>query len=159
MTEHVQLPEHLRARYGLTNSRWPQRLTTSLVVLAILGLIGFTQFRVANPSIEGELVAFNTVSATQIDVSWKVQRKAGQVIYCAIRAQDIHKTDVGYAIVALPAGEKIGQAKYSLTTNGTAVLAEVLGCGATKQLRVPPPNFPPGVQIPKQKSPGFAPKP
>ena len=159
MTEHVQLPEHLRARYGLTNSPWPQRLATSLVVLAILGLIGFTQYRVANPSIEGELVAFQVVSPTQIDVSWKVQRKQGQEIYCALRAQDIHKTDVGYAIVRLAPGNKISQAKYSVTTNGTAVLAEVLGCGATKQLRVPPANFPPGVRIPAQKSPGFTPTP
>ncbi len=159
MTEHVQIPEHLRARYGLNNSQWRQRLATSLVVIAILALIVFTQYRVANPSIEGELVAFKVVSAKQIDVSWKVQRKQGQEIYCAIRAQDIHKTDVGYAIVRLPPGEKIGQAKYSLTTNGTAVLAEVLGCGATKQLRVPPANFPPGVQIPEQKLPGFTPTP
>ncbi|MEI7442026.1 MAG: DUF4307 domain-containing protein [Actinomycetes bacterium] len=159
MTEHVQLPEHLHARYGLTISRWPQRVASSLVVLAILGLIGFTQYRAANPSIEGELVAFKVISSTQIDVSWKVQRKQGQEIYCAIRAQDIHKTDVGYAIVRLAPGEKISQAQYSVTTNGSAVLAEVLGCGATKQLRVPPANFPPGVQIPEQKSPGFTPKP
>jgi hypothetical protein len=159
MTEHDKIPEHLRARYGLTDSQWPQRLATSLVVLAILGLIGFTQYRVNNPSIQGELLAFKVVSNEQIDVSWKVQRKQNQEIYCALRAQDIHKTDVGYAIVRIPPGDKISQAKYSLTTNGTAVLAEVLGCGATKQLRVPPANFPPGVQIPEQKSPGFTPTP
>jgi len=159
MTEHDKIPEHLRARYGVTHSQWPQRLATSLVVLAILGLIGFTQYRVNNPSIQGELLAFKVVSNEQIDVSWKVQRKQNQEIYCALRAQDIHKTDVGYAIVRIPPGDKISQAKYSLTTNGTAVLAEVLGCGATKQLRVPPANFPPGVQIPEQKSPGFTPTP
>ena len=159
MTDHVQIPEHLRARYGLNNSRWPRRLATSLMVLAIVGLIGFTQYRVANPSIEGELVAFKVSSDTQVDVRWKFQRNKDQAIFCALRAQDIHKTDVGYAIVRVPAGEQIGQAKYSLTTNGTAVLAEVLGCGATEKLRVPPANFPPGVKIPEQKAPGFAPKP
>ena len=159
MTEHVQIPEHLRARYGLTNSPWPRRLRTVLVGLVILGLIGFTQYRAANPSIQGELVAFKVVSDTQVDVRWKVQRKQDQKIFCTIRAQDVHKTDVGYATVAIPAGDKIGQVRYSLTTNGTAVLAEILGCGATKQLRVPPANFPPGVQIPEQKWPGFPPKP
>jgi len=159
MTDHVQLPEHLRARYGQTNSRWQGFIATSLVVTAILGLIGFTQYRIANPSVEGELVAFKVISPTQIDVRWKVQRKQDQVIYCAIRAQDIRKTDVGYAIVRVAPGAKIGQARYSLTTNGIAVLGEVLGCGASAKLRVPPANFPPGVQIPEQKPPGFAPEP
>lgn len=135
------------------------RFASILVALSIAGLIGFTQYRVANPSIEGELVAFKVISAQQIDVSWKVQRKENQKIFCAIRAQDIRKTDVGYAIVPVAAGAKISQVSYSLTTNGSAVLAEVLGCGATEKLRVPPPNFPPGVQIPRQNAPGFAPQP
>lgn len=143
----------------MSNSRWPQRIGTILVVLALIGLISFTQYRNANPNVDGELVAFKVVSTQQVDVRWKVQRKEGQVIFCALRAQDIHKTDVGYAIVRLSPGPKIGQETYSLTTNGTAVLAEVLGCGPTKQLRVPPANFPPGVQIPGQNPPGFAPKP
>ena len=159
MTNPANLPEHLQARYGVTNSRWPQQLGKLLVVMAIIGLIGFTQYRNANPNIEGELVAFKVVSSQQVDVSWKVQRKQGQKIYCAIRAQDIHKTDVGYAIVQVAPGDKVGQISYPLATNGMAVLAEVLGCGATQKLRVPPSNFPPGVQIPKQNPPGFAPMP
>ena len=159
MTDHVSIPEHLHARYGHKKSHWPRRFALGLVALSVAGLIGFTQYRVANPSIEGELVSFNVISAKQIDVSWKVQRKQDQEIFCAIRAQDIRKTDVGYAIVRIVPGEKMAQVSYSLTTNGSAVLAEVLGCGASKELRVPPPNFPPGVQIPIQKTPGFAPQP
>ena len=77
--------------------------------------------------------------------------------YCVLRAQDQRKTDVGYATLTLPAGEKRFDVTYGLKTESRAVLAQILGCSNTLPVRVPPPNFPPGVVIPAQDPPGVAP--
>lgn len=158
MSNHVDLPPHLQKRYGVHKSAWWAYVTILLLVASLLGLVIYTNYRSVKPSIAGELTTF-TVTKGAVQINWKIQRPAGKTIYCAIRAQDRAKTDVGYAIVEIAGQNDQEIVTYELRTNGKAVLAEVLGCGPTQNLRVPPANFPPGLQIPDQPWPGIAPTP
>ncbi len=157
MSNFAQLPDHLKERYGVNQRNWSKIIATFILLACGIGLVLFTIIRNSRPSVAGELISFKVTSPNKVTVTWKVQRPEDASIFCVLRAQDIDKTDVGYATVPVPAGPKYSNISYNLTTNGQAVLAEVLGCGNTKNLRVPPPNFPPGVQIPAQLPPGIAP--
>ena len=128
-----------------------------LIAAAVSGGLAFANFKQQNPSVSSQLLAFEVTSPTQVSVTWEVSRGTQSTTYCVLRAQDIRRTDVGYAIVTIPAGTAYEQPTYSLTTNGEAVLAQVLGCANSIQMRVPPPDFPPGVKIPEQVAPGVAP--
>jgi len=158
MTNLAELPPNLQLRYGYRKPRFRKQLAVVSAVCLLLSPIAYSTYRAHNPTFNGELTAFKVVSAQHIDVYWKIQRPEKTVAYCVLRAQDIRKTDVGYATVRIPAGPALLQTSYALATNGRAVLAEVLGCSETAQMRVPPANFPPGVQIPVQHLPGVAPK-
>lgn len=159
MANYQQLPDHLKERYGVGKNRWQQIVSVIIILLSIIGLVVFTKIKSDSPSTAGELIKFKVNSPTEVDVVWKIQRPADRASYCAVRAQDLAQTDVGYAIVKIAPGEKLLTTSYKLATNGKAALAEILGCGDSAALRVPPPNFPPGVQIPQQQPPGIAPSP
>jgi len=158
MTNLADLPPHLQARYGYHKPRFRKQLAAAFAVFLLLGPVAYSVYRAHNPTFNGELTAFKVVSAQRVDVYWKLQRPENVATYCVLRAQDIRKTDVGYATVRINAGPALLQTSYALATNGQAVLAEVLACSGNDQMRVPPANFPPGVQIPPQQSPGVAPK-
>ncbi|MBU6347768.1 MAG: DUF4307 domain-containing protein [Actinomycetales bacterium] len=159
MANYQQLPDHLKERYGVGKNRWQQIVSVIIILLSIIGLVVFTKIKSDSPSTSGELIKFKVNSPTEVDVVWKIQRPTDRASYCAVRAQDLAQTDVGYAIVKIAPGEKLLTTSYQLATNGKAALVEILGCGDSAQLRVPPPNFPPGVQIPQQQRPGIAPSP
>ena len=159
MQKDSELPEHLKLRYGIRRRRVVPVLVGVLIAGVVSGSLAYASFRQQNPSVSAQLLAFDVISPTQVNVTWEVSRGAELTSYCVIRAQDEQRTDVGYAIVTVAGGTTYEQLTYPLVTNGQAVLAEVLGCGNTKEMRVPPPDFPPGVKIPDQPAPGVAPTP
>jgi hypothetical protein len=128
-----------------------------LIAGVVSGSLAYAVFRQQNPSVSAQLLAFEIVSPTQVNVTWELARGPELTTYCVLRAQDVLRTDVGYVTVTVAGGSDYEQVTYPLTTNGQAVLAEVLGCSNSKNMRVPPANFPPGVKIPEQVPPGVAP--
>lgn len=128
-----------------------------LIAAVVSAGLAFANFRQQNPSISSQLLAFEVTSPAQVLVTWELSRGSQLATYCVLRAQDIRRTDVGYATVRIAAGTDYEQLTYALATNGEAVLAQVLGCANSAQMRVPPPDFPPGVKIPEQVAPGVAP--
>ena len=157
MQKDSELPEHLRQRYGIRRRRVVPVLVGVLIAGVISGSLAYASFRQQNPSVSAQLLAFEVTSPNQVNVTWEVARGAELTTYCVIRAQDEQRTDVGYAIVTVAGGTDYEQITYPLATNGLAVLAEVLGCSNSKEMRVPPADFPPGVKIPDQPAPGVAP--
>ena len=91
----------------------------------VSGGLAFANYRQQNPSVSSQLLAFEVTSPSQVLVTWEVSRGSQLTTFCVIRAQDIRRTDVGYAIVEIMAGTDYEQVTYPLTTNGEAVLAEV----------------------------------
>ena len=157
MRNQTEIPQHLHLRYGVRPRRVAPILIGILIAAMVSGGLAFANYRQHNPSVSSQLLAFEVTSPSQVLVTWEVSRGSQLTTFCVIRAQDIRRTDVGYAIVEIMAGTDYEQVTYPLTTNGEAVLAEVLGCASSTQMRVPPPDFPPGVKIPEQVAPGVAP--
>jgi hypothetical protein len=157
MSNNSNLPDHIQLRYGVRKRRVVPLLLGVLIACVVSGSLAYAVFRQQNPSVSAQLLTFEVVSATQVNVTWELARGPELATYCVVRAQDISRTDVGYAIVKVAGGSDYEQITYPLTTNGEAVLAEVLGCSNSQNMRVPPANFPPGVKIPEQVAPGVAP--
>lgn len=157
MPNNTNLPAHIELRYGVRRRRVVPVLIGILIASVVSGSLAYATFRQQNPSISAQLLTFEVISPTQVNVTWEMARGPELTSYCVVRAQDVFRTDVGYAIVTVPGGTDYEQITYPLTTNGQAVLAEVLGCSNSQVLRVPPANFPPGVKIPEQVAPGVAP--
>lgn len=157
MRNESKLSPDMQLRYGVRQRRVAPILVGLLIAAVVSGGLAVANFKAQNPSISSQLLAFEVTSPTQVSVTWEVSRGTQSTTYCVLRAQDIRRTDVGYAIVTIPAGTNYEQPTYSLTTNGEAVLAQVLGCSNSMTMRVPPPDFPPGVKIPDQVAPGVAP--
>ena len=157
MGNDSNLPQHLHLRYGVRPRRIAPIFIGVLIAGVVSGGLGFANYRQQNPSVSSQLLAFEVTSPSQVLVTWEVSRGSQLATYCVLRAQDIRRTDVGYAIVTIAPGTDYEQLTYPLTTNGEAVLAQVLGCASSVTMRVPPPDFPPGVKIPDQIAPGVAP--
>lgn len=157
MRKDKDLPKHIQLRYGVRKRRAVPVLVGILIAVVVSGGLAFANFRQQNPSISQQLIAFEVTSPSLVLVTWEVSRGSQLTTYCVIRAQDIERTDVGYATVTVAGGTDYAQVTYPLATNGQAVLAEVLECSNSTTMRVAPPNFPPGVKIPEQLAPGVAP--
>lgn len=157
MSTPDELPLHIQERYGLKNRAIKKRITMVIATGITSAFIIFTYLVLNRPHVAFELQAFTVATDSQVNVSWQVSRPAGTATYCALRAQDSKRQDVGYVIVTIAPGPAIVTQNYSMATESLATLAEILGCGATPNLHVAVPNFPPGVAIPEQKSPGVAP--
>lgn len=157
MPNNSNLPEHIKLRYGVKQRRVVPVLVGVLIAGVVSASLAYGVFRQQNPSVSAKLLTFEVVSPTQVNVTWELARGPELATYCVLRAQDISRTDVGYATVMVAGGSDYEQITYPLTTNGQAVLAEVLGCSNSENMRVPPANFPPGVKIPEQVPPGVAP--
>ena len=153
----VEIPEHLHERYGV-KKRTPMRKLLTIfgygVLVAALAFIFLTQ---RPEKVSTQLVGFSVNSDTSVTVRWEIYRGQLETAFCAVRAQNDQRIDVGYAIVEVSGGPSLATMTYDLTTESRAVLAEVLGCGPTADLQVPPPDFPPGIKAPAQQSPGVAP--
>jgi hypothetical protein len=157
MAKQSNFPAHIQLRYGVRRRRVVPVLIGVLIAGVVSGSLAYATYRQQNPSISAQLLTFDVVSPTQVNVTWELARGPELATYCVIRAQDISRSDVGYATVTIAGGSNYEQITYPLTTNGQAVLAEVLGCANSQNMRVPPANFPPGVKIPDQVAPGVAP--
>ena len=157
MQNESEWPEHIKQRYGLTKkSKLP--IFIGLLVASIVGLgLGMANYRQVNPALDWYILAFDVQSDKRVIVDWQIARLEDRDTYCVVRAQNELRQDVGYATVLIPAGDAKMNVSYGLNTESLAVLAEVLGCAYDKQMRVPSADFPPGVKIPAQDPPGFAP--
>lgn len=149
----------MQLRYGVRKSRFVPIVVGLLIMCSVAGALFFKENSAKHPIVSSRLLAFKVESNTQVSVSFEVSRGTDQKTYCVIRAQDKRRADVGYATLAFPSGASYFKTTYVLQTESLAVLAEVLNCSSSKVMRVPPPNFPPGVKIPAQLPPGVAPKP
>lgn len=147
----TSLSPQLRARYGLDHRPWLTWLLAGLLVVGFVVALGWVGYTTSRPQVNGALLTWTRVAPDRADVTFEVRRGERQAAFCAIRAQDPDRADVGYAVVEVPPGSTYQQVTYRLRTITPAYVVEVLGCaddGAPD--RVPPPQFPPGVAPPAQ---------
>lgn len=137
----------LRVRYGLDRNPWPRRLLVAAVVIAYLAVAvasGIAMSR--NEEVEGNALSWRPrEDAVSVDIELRGSHQGP--ITCVVRAQDSRSTDIGYQEFTFDSAPST--TRVELPTLFEAGSVAVLGCAPTGQeLRVPPPDFPPGVAIP-----------
>lgn len=147
MTTTIDRERMLAARYGTDRNPWPHRVLVGAVVAAYLGAAAFAALSlVRGAEVEGRVLSWRAADRT-VAVDLDVRGSAEGPVTCVVKAQDARSTDLGYrefTIAVVPSTTTV-----QLPTVFRASSVAVLGCGPVGEpLRVPPPDFPPGVAIP-----------
>jgi len=142
-----QTEDMLRVRYGLDRNPWPRRVVVAVVVAAYLTVAVVSGVALSrNESIEGNLLSWRA-DEESVSVDLELRGSHSGPITCVVRAQDARNTDIGYrafSFESAPSSQTV-----ELPTLFRAASVAVLGCAPSGQdLRVPPPDFPPGVANP-----------
>lgn len=142
----MTVEEKLAARYGRGGAPASRRIAVALVIAAYLAVAAWAAFALSQRSVEGNVLTWRAQErSVQFDL--EVRGSATDGVDCVVKATDAAAVDVGYRTVRVP--QAPGTYQMSIPTVVRAASVSVLGCGpAGEQLRVPPPDFPPGVAIP-----------
>jgi hypothetical protein len=147
----TELSPAMQARYGI-KPRSPIAIAgVALLAFGFVALIGWITLQLASPGVQTQLVTFTVTSATNVDVTFDVQRDGQLPTVCVLRARDVHHVDVGYARVQITPGRSLLRINYPIATLAPATSAEVLGCANNADPRVDPPQFAPGTVNPPQQ--------
>lgn len=146
-----QLSPAMQERYGLDRGHTARNSVIALIIAVFVGILIFVTYSLSQQSIQFRLLSWSDLSAERVDVTFEVRKPADVAALCIVRAQDRNRIDVGYAEVAIPAGDEYNQVTYSLRTLAPAYTAELLTCVPDGDpIRVPGPQFPAGVAPPVQ---------
>ena len=137
----------LRIRYGLDRNPWPRRILVGAVVAGFLAVLVFTGFALgSNAGVEGKALAWQA-GPTSVTVEVELRGSSTGPVTCVVRAQDVRSTDIGYREVTFPSSPTTRSVEIPTLFRASSVA--ILGCApAGTEVRVPPPDFPPGVAIP-----------
>ena len=144
-----QLSPEMAHRYGLDRTPWAAILVSIVVIVAFTGALGWIGLSMTT-GVKTRVLTWDDSARDHVTIDVEIQREGATPLECAIRAQDRTHIDTGYAIAAVPEGSGTVQWSYALRTIAPAFTVEVLGCAAPGELRVTPPQFPPGVVAPSQ---------
>lgn len=145
-----QLSPEMRARYGLDKRHLSPVVVAVLVAIVFLGAVAFAGIMSVRDNVEFQLIRWTVVGPDRADATFDVSRTGSDGVVCVLRAQDSKRIDVGYAEIAIPPGADTVTVDYSLRTVAPAYTVEVLACERPGELRVPGPQFPPGIAVPEQ---------
>lgn len=140
----------MRARYGLDRRRLSPLVVGVVVVVVFLAAVAFAGIMSVRDNVEYQLIRWTVVGPDRADATFDVTRNGSDEVVCILRAQDSKRIDVGYAEIVIPPGEATVTTDYSLRTVAPAYTVEVLACERPGELRVPGPQFPPGIAVPEQ---------
>ena len=144
-----QLSPEMAQRYGLDRTPWGTAIIVTSVIGAFALVLGWIGFSLAS-GVRTRVLTWDDSASDHVTMEFEVQRDGALALDCAIRAQDRTHIDSGYALTSIPPGADTVRISYALRTLAPAFTVEVLGCGPPGELRVTPPQFPPGVVAPSQ---------
>ena len=145
-----ELSEQMRARYGVRPRSRVAVAAVAVLAVAFTAFVVWTGWRLATPPVQAKLLAFQVESDTLVTITFEVRRDTLTDTVCVLRAQDLERTDVGYATVTITRGRDYVQPRFPLATRDRATIAEVLGCAPNEAPSVEQPQFPPGTTNPPQ---------
>ena len=149
-TRMKDLPPRLQDRYGYRRTPIVAIVIAAVLALLIAGLGGWMAYRVANPEVRYRLLAWDAVSPDHTSITFEVNKGASASVDCVLRVQNKAHQDLGYAMVAIPAGSEYSQTTYEVATRGLGFAAEVLSCATPGNLHAPTEQCPPGTSNPPQ---------
>ncbi|MFC8509806.1 DUF4307 domain-containing protein [Streptomyces sp. NPDC057411] len=126
-----QLPE---GRYGRSaDERADRKLKIAGAVLGtlFLAMIGwFGWHYVAGTQISAEMIKFDVVSDTEVQVHLEIRKDADAEGVCTLRSRSADGAEVGRKDVPVQGSDTRIDTVYSIRTTGKATNAELLGCTA-----------------------------
>ncbi|MFF8607369.1 DUF4307 domain-containing protein [Streptomyces sp. NPDC015346] len=126
-----QLPD---GRYGRSaDERADRKLKIVGAALGVLflGLMGwFGWYYVVDNKISAELIKFDVVSDSEVQVHLEVRKDAGVSGVCTLRSRSEDGAEVGRKDVRLEAAAGRVDRVYSIRTTAKATSAELVGCTA-----------------------------
>lgn len=138
--------EELAARYGASRRRPWTRALVAVAALGYLGVAAWVGLALSQRGVEGNLLGWRAVER-EVSVDLELRGTAEQGVACVLKATDAQSVDVGYRTVEVPPPP--ATVTVTIPTVIRAASVTVLGCEPRgSELRVPPPDFPPGVAIP-----------
>lgn len=149
------IPVQLHARYGLRPpSRW-HWLGWALAAAVVLPIGTYAASRyVVTQSATYNLSSWSWQAQSRSAIVTLRTTASTDVQWCAIRAQDFDRFDVGYAVVRVPPAAMSTSFRLSLLAE--PVIIEVVEC-ASDPYSLPGPQFRPGLQPPAQQAPALTP--
>lgn len=136
----------MAARYGLDRGRSPVPWFVGAVVVVYLGVAVWAALSLSRTSLEGNVLGWRA-GERSVALTLEVRGSTPGAVDCVLRATDATATDVGYRTVTVAHSPVTTQVTLPTVIRASSV--GVLACGpAGEELRVPPPDFPPGVAIP-----------
>jgi len=120
-------------RYG---DRGPstRRRVVGTVVIAVLVALALTSWvwlaaNRANPSVRYDLLGFEVVTPTSVEIRFSVTREPGVPVLCVVRARGAAGDEVGRLQVLVPTDDRERlDLTRTLRTTGPAVTGEVVTC-------------------------------
>ena len=138
--------QELAARYGTDRSRIPGRVGVTVLVVTYLAVAAWAALSLSQRSVEGTVLGWQSKERF-VSVDLEVRGQAPDGVKCVIKATDGQSVDVGYHEVTTPAPPVTIRADVPTVIKAASVT--VLGCAPVdEELRVTPPDFPPGVAVP-----------
>ncbi|HEU4675620.1 MAG TPA: DUF4307 domain-containing protein [Motilibacteraceae bacterium] len=117
-------------RYGDDRGRRPLALATlAVVVLVLLGVLGWIGYHVATPGVSASLVGYR-IDGRDVHVQVEVVKGADATVTCRVRAQDRSATTIGTTEVTVgpPEHGRRSVVDVLVRTSGTPVNGDLVGC-------------------------------
>lgn len=152
--DRKRVPPHLYARYGIRpNNPWPKIGvgTVLLSLVAVLVAVGSG----LGPGEEIKLIRWES-EEVEASVVWSAVRYDSATLYCAIRAQDEDRFDVGFAVVQIQANPDQQVFNHVLQLSQRAFTVDTPSCVENPEDLITP-HFRPGLLPPAQIPPLYAP--
>ncbi len=117
-----------RRREPRRTPRWVVAVLAGAVVLAGLAVAVGLYRQYGGAPVQGQVTRFTIVSDTEIRVSFRVRKPAGEAATCVVRARSADGAQVGLARVPVAAGPDSVELTHALPTTRRAVTGEVPRC-------------------------------
>ncbi|MBP2584364.1 hypothetical protein J3A78_004842 [Streptomyces sp. PvR006] len=126
-----QLPE---GRYGRSADEAADRklrITGGVLGVLFLGLLGwFGWYYVVDSKISAEMIKFDVVSSTEVQVHLEIRKDEGVKGVCTLRSRSEDGAEVARKDVRVDETASRVDRVYSLRTTARATSAELMGCTA-----------------------------
>ncbi|MEZ0091206.1 DUF4307 domain-containing protein [Streptacidiphilus sp. EB129] len=118
-------------RYGTDPARSDRRWKRAYWVFAglfVLVVAAVGTSYVLQSQVSGEIVAFQVVSASEVQIHLQVDKSGGKAASCTVRSRDTDGNEVGRLTVPVPASGSEYDTVVTLRTSARGTTGELVGC-------------------------------